>query len=98
MTTKRNQVSVSLFDNRLGGVGLEATRGYNSPFENFPQPLRCDWFLTLDDQHVALDPRLNDVEIGESEPVYLIGNVVEERGRVAIRHGVTCSASANYHR
>src|SRR5260370_11553510 len=64
MTTKRNQVSVSLFANRLGGVRLSATRGYNSPFENFPQPLRCDWFLTLDDQHVALDPRLNAVEIG----------------------------------
>ncbi len=97
MTPERNQVRVSLFNNRLGAIGFKSTRCDDFPFENLAQ-LRCrNRRLALCDEHVAFDPRFNDVKIRESEAVQLFCNIIEECGRIAVRHKVPCSTGPNSH-
>jgi len=76
---------------------FESTCGDDYPFEDLAQLRRRDWFLTLGDEHVAFDSRFNDVEICEAEPVQMLCNVVEECGRVAVRHRVPRAARSNSH-
>jgi hypothetical protein len=55
MTPEGDQVSVSLFHNRLCRVGFESARRDDFPFEDLAQLRRHNRFLTLGDEHVALD-------------------------------------------
>ena len=47
-------MSITLLDNRLGGIWFEAASRDDFRFKDFPQLLGRDWRLSLSDQNVAL--------------------------------------------
>ena len=70
MTPEGNQIGVSFLDDGLGTIRFEPTCSDDSPFKN-PTQSRCrNGHLTLCDEHVAFDPRFNDVKVRESELVH----------------------------
>jgi hypothetical protein len=97
MALERNHVSIALVHNRLGSIGFESTRGNDFPFEDLAQLRRRNRCLPIYDEHVAFDLRFNNVEECQSEPVQLLCNVIEECGRVAVRHRVPRYARSNTH-
>jgi hypothetical protein len=62
------------------------------------QFLGRDRRLSLGYQYVALHAWLDDVKIGEVNPVQLISHIGEQRPRVAVRHAVPGSAWPDPHR
>src|SRR5882672_6224284 len=97
MTPEGNQIGVPFLDDGLGTIRFESTCSDDSPFKN-PTQSRCrNGRLTLCDENVAFDPRFNDVKVRESELVQLFGNVIEQNGRVSVRHRVPPPAGTNSH-
>src|SRR5260221_7046243 len=97
MASGRDQVGISLFDNFFCTIGFKSTCCNNVAFEHLPQPSCRNSGLPFCDEHIAFDPRFNDVEICKPEAIELFCDVIEERGWVAIRHGVPCSSRCNSH-
>src|SRR5258706_54257 len=97
MTPEGNQVSVSFLDDGLGTIGFESTRSYDFPFKNLAQSRCRNGPVTFCDEHVAFDSRFNDVKVPEAELVQLFANVIEQSGRVTVRHRVPRAAGTNSH-
>src|ERR1700730_16185626 len=97
MASERDQVGISLFDNFFGTIGFKSTCCNNVIFEHLTQPRLSHSSLPFCDEHIAFDPRFNDVEICAPEAIELFCEVIEECGWVAIRQGVPCSSRCNSH-
>src|SRR6266404_7659066 len=92
MTAERDQVGVAVGHRGLRRIGFKPTRGDDRSVEDFAQLLRGNRTLPFGDQFATLDPRFDDVEIGQLEVVESLGDVAEQSARVAICHAVEGSA------
>src|SRR6266478_5374993 len=98
MPSEGHQIGITLSNSSLGSVWFKSARRNNRSCENLSQSRRGDVPLALGDQHVPLDARLNDVQVSEFKSVQLLCQVVEQRGRIAIRDSIPSSAGRDAHR
>src|SRR6266478_1385673 len=76
MTTERYQAGLAIGHRGLRRIGFKPTRVDDRSVEDFAQLLRGNRTLPFGDQFATLDPRFDDVEIGQLEVVESLGDVV----------------------
>jgi hypothetical protein len=69
MPPECNKVGVSVVYDFLSCSGFEASGGDYCPFEYLSEPCRRNLILSLCDDYVSSYPWLDDVQIGETEPI-----------------------------
>src|SRR6185295_7825184 len=79
---------------RFSRVGIEPASRDDPPLKDLPKLHRRDGTLALGHDHVPLHPRLDDVQVRETEPIELLGDIPEEGLWAAIAHAVECPARA----
>jgi len=98
VTPERNKIGISLFDDGLGAVWLESTCRDDPPFKILRSCAAATGCNPSSMSMLPLIARLDDVEVGQSEPVQLVRYVAEQSCRIAVRHPVPRSARSNAHR
>src|SRR6202040_3032245 len=70
----------------------------NRSREYLSQPRGRNVPLALVDQHVPFDTWFDDVQVRESKGVKLLGDVIKQSERIAIRYAIPSSAGRDAHR
>ena len=77
MAAERDQVGIPIGNDGLRRIGFEAARGNDRTVKDLAQLLRGNRTPPFGDQIATLDPRFDDVEIGQHEVVESLGDVAE---------------------
>ncbi len=89
-----DQAGDAVRDGGLRRVRLEPAGRDDRPLEDLSQLLCSDRPHAFGDQIVALDPGLDEVEIGEVELIEALSDVAEQIPWVTVGHSVERAASA----
>src|ERR1700676_928897 len=92
MPPERNQVGISVLYDFLSRSGFKATGCDDFPLEYLSVPCRCNRILTLCDDYISSYPRLDDVQIGQTEPIQFLCDIVEQCLRITIGHAIPPAA------
>jgi hypothetical protein len=86
--TEGHQVSVTLRNDSLGCVRLEAACGDNLARENLPKGFRRDWLQVLSEQRTTADARLDYMKISKPKVIELTREVPVGCLRIAVGHAI----------
>src|SRR5260370_42219199 len=92
MPAEGNQVCISFLYDFLSCSGFKAPGCDDCPFEDFSEPRRRNRILSLRDDYVSSYPRLDDVQIGQTEPIQFLRDIVEQRLWITIGHAIPSAA------
>ena len=94
MPAKRDKIGLAPCEDRVGAGTVETARGDHRPSEQWAQqPGRNRRLLVV--RHVADDPRLDDMQVGQSERSEGSGNVGEGHVGAAVAHAAELVARTN---
>src|ERR1700680_3079892 len=92
MPSESSQTGILFRYDFLGRSGLEAPGCDDFPFEYPSEPCRRNRILTLCGDYVSSDPRVDDVQIGQTEMIQFVCDMVEQCVRITIGHAIPPAA------
>src|ERR1700676_2871810 len=92
MPPESNKIGIAFFYDFLGRSGFEAPSCDDVPFEYLSEPCRRNRILTLCDDYVSSYSRLDDVQIGQTELIQFLYDIVEQCVRITIGHAIPPAA------
>src|SRR6266403_5438002 len=92
MPPEGNQVCISFLYDFLSRSGFKAPGGDNFPIEYLSEPCRGNRILTLCDDYISSYPRLDDVQIGQTELIQFLRDIVEQCLWITIGHAIPPAA------
>src|SRR6266852_2541022 len=95
MPAEGNQVGVSFLYDFLGRSGFEAPGCDDSPFEYLSEPCRRNRILTLCGDYVSSYSRFDDVQIGQTELIQFLYDIVEQCVWITIGHAIPSASRRN---
>src|SRR5258708_1438431 len=92
MPAEGTQFSTPFLSDFLSLSGFKAPGCDDFPIEYFWEAFRRNRILTLWDDYVSSYPRLDDVQIGQTEPIQFLCDIVEQCLWITIRHAIPPAA------
>src|SRR5271170_6322486 len=92
MSPESNQVGIAVLDDFLSRSGFKATSCNDFSFEYLSKPRRRNCILTLCRDYVSSYPRLDDVQIGQTELIQFVCDIVEQCVWITIGHAIPPAA------
>src|SRR5216684_8695618 len=92
MPAEGNHVCISFLYDFLSRSGFKAPGCDDFPIEYLSEPCRRNRILTLCDDYVSSYPRLDDVQIGQTELIQFLCHIVEQFLWITIRHAIPPAA------
>jgi hypothetical protein len=98
MPSEGHQIRIAISNSCFGSVRFKPPSRNNRSREYLAQPRGRNVPLALVDQHVSFDTWFDDVQVRESKAAQLLGDVIKQSERIAIRYSVPSSAGRDAHR
>src|SRR6266853_6348830 len=92
MPPEGNQVGISFLYDFLGRSGFKAPGCDDFPFEYLSEPCRRNRILTLCGDYVSSYSRFDDVQIGQTELIQFLCDIIEQCVRITIGHAIPPAA------
>src|SRR5260370_2232966 len=92
MPAEGNHVCISFLYDFLSRSGFKAPGCDDFPIEYLSEPCRRNRIVTLCDDYVPSYPRLDDVQIGQTEPIQFLCDIVAQYLWITITHAIPPTA------